>query len=378
MSTQTATPAAFAPLTPKVLYSQLERCVIADRVPLVLGSPGVGKSSLFRQLAKEFDLKFVDIRLSQMDPTELNGVLAKDDKTNRGMYLPMGMFPLEGDPLPLKPGKKRIIKDGEDVTPECDMYSGWFLLFDELPSVPKAVEAAAYKVILDRLIGQTPLHPNVRMGAAGNQITDGAIAQSIGTATQSRLIHYTLGSHHPDWAEWAAHAGIDHRIQAYLNWKPDSLNNFDPKTAKNDRTFACERTWELLSPLIKGEENLIPLAPTVRGSIGVAMANDFMAYSKLYGSLPTREEIVNSPTTARIPPQHEKGAMFAIAGVVADYLVNDPKVAKFLLQYLLRLPMEFQAIALRQAIPQNQMLMTIPEVAQWAMTNGKMLWGAAA
>ena len=41
-------------------------------VPLMIGSPAVGKSALVHQIAKEFGLKVIDLRLSQCDPTDLN------------------------------------------------------------------------------------------------------------------------------------------------------------------------------------------------------------------------------------------------------------------------------------------------------------------
>ena len=53
-----------------------ERCEITLRaglVPLVRGSPGLGKSSMAKNLADKFNLKLVDIRLAQYEPTDLNG-----------------------------------------------------------------------------------------------------------------------------------------------------------------------------------------------------------------------------------------------------------------------------------------------------------------
>ena len=44
----------------------------ANLVPYLAGSPGVGKSAVAHQLAKKFNLKLIDIRLSQEDPTVLN------------------------------------------------------------------------------------------------------------------------------------------------------------------------------------------------------------------------------------------------------------------------------------------------------------------
>ena len=74
----------------------------AKLVPFLTSSPGVGKSSLARQIANKHHLELIDVRLSQVDPVDLNGLIMKvGDKVE---YAPLNLFPLEGTPLP--EGKK--------------------------------------------------------------------------------------------------------------------------------------------------------------------------------------------------------------------------------------------------------------------------------
>ena len=94
----------------------------ANLVPYLAGSPGVGKSAVAHQLAKKFNLKLIDIRLSQEDPTVLNGF--PELKDGRSSYAPPKRFPLIDDEVPKG-------------------YSGWLIFFDELPSAPRSVQAAA-------------------------------------------------------------------------------------------------------------------------------------------------------------------------------------------------------------------------------------------
>lgn len=44
----------------------------AHLVPMLVGSPGSGKSQIVHQIAAEYKLKVIDLRLSQCDPTDLN------------------------------------------------------------------------------------------------------------------------------------------------------------------------------------------------------------------------------------------------------------------------------------------------------------------
>ena len=49
--------------------------LIDSQIPVfVWGNPGVGKSSLVAQIAQEKNMKFIDLRLSLLDPTDLRGI----------------------------------------------------------------------------------------------------------------------------------------------------------------------------------------------------------------------------------------------------------------------------------------------------------------
>lgn len=196
--------------------NHIAMCFFSKLVPFLAGSPGIGKSDIFKQIASKYKLKLIDIRLSQCDPTELSGFPMHNGK--KASYMPMDLFPLEDDPIP-------------------DGYEGWLILLDEINSAPLATQAAGYKLVLDRMIGQHRLHPKVVIGAAGNLMTDGAIVNRMGTAMQSRLIHYTLTVNWELWSLWASGNKLATEVISYINHQPDKLHVFDPN--HNDRTFSC-------------------------------------------------------------------------------------------------------------------------------------------
>ena len=132
----------------------------------------------------------------------------------------MDTFPIEGDAIPKG-------------------YSGWLILFDELTSAVPALQAAAYKILLDRMVGLHKLHKNVALMAAGNLETDNAIVHPMSTALQSRLAHLELVVDAMEWVNWAASNQIDHRITSYINFKPGNLYTFSPD--HTDNTYASPR-----------------------------------------------------------------------------------------------------------------------------------------
>jgi MoxR-like ATPase len=111
-----------------VTPSQAAQCLVdsikAKIVALLTGSPGTGKSSLIRAIAKEYKLKVIDFRLAQCDPVDLLGFPDINRQTGKASYVPMDVFPLEGDPVP-------------------EGYSGWLLFLDEANSADRAVQKAA-------------------------------------------------------------------------------------------------------------------------------------------------------------------------------------------------------------------------------------------
>jgi hypothetical protein len=336
--------------TPSKLPDFISRVISKNLVPYVTSAPGIGKSSIAEQVADAFNLLFIDIRLSNSDPTDLNGFAAIVN--GYATYIPFEMFPTEDTPLP----------EGKD---------GWLIHLDELPSAVPAIQAAAYKLILDKKVGQRKLHPRVRITASGNRLEDNAVVYPMGTAIRSRLIHGELKSHLPDWQEWAIGAGVDHRVSSFLEYRPELLNKFDPDT--DDDTFPCERTWHFLSELIKGTDVNYKDLPTLAGTIGQGAANEFVSFVKVYAQLPTLDEVLDDPVNARVPD--ELSAKLAMAGFVSQHA--DDKNLTPLLTYLERMPPEYIVVALRRIMKKSKTLHSHPAYTQWVRNNSSLLRGAA-
>ena len=323
----------------------------AKLVPFIQSSPGVGKSSLARQVAKKNNLKMIDLRLSQMDPTELQGfpfmkpVIQTEGEEKpqefKASYVPMDVFPLETDKVPKG-------------------YSGWLLLLDEFNSAPMATQAAAYRIVLDKQVGQQNLHKKTAIIAAGNLMTDKAIVNRLSTAMQSRLVHLLIDVDQDSWMKWADKNGIDHRVKSFINFKPTALHRFDPN--HNEETFPCPRTWEFVSRLVEQYEELPDeKLPLLSGSIGEGMAREFYSFSKIYGEIPTIQAIKQDPEG--IPLSSEPSVQYALTGLVSYHL--DPVTAKSLIPFLYRMQIDFQIIALRSAIARNPQIKQAPEMRQW-------------
>lgn len=342
-----------------VLKKCLATAVKAGLVAMISGSPGIGKSAVVRETADDYMLKMVDVRLAQCDPTDLNGPLYIFEEKGKAGYVPMETFPLEGDPLPINEATGKP-------------YQGWLIFFDEINSAAKAVQAASYKVVLDRMIGQRNLHPNVVIMAAGNLETDNAIVEELSSALQSRMIHFILASDYEAWLDIAAKAQVVPEITSFIRYKPTNLNNFAPDKQGDEKTYACERTWFFANDLLtKGKldindrETALPL---LAGTLGQGVAREFLAHARIFtNDLPSIQDIVNDPQTANVPTA--PGHIYGMCGMMAAHA--KPTIMAPLMEYMARYPMEYQALSLREMTRRDFTLIQHPTVSAWTIKNGQ-------
>ncbi|AIZ94876.1 putative ATPase [Pseudomonas phage Pa2] len=328
--------------------------------PMIHGSPGIGKSAVARQIAKENNLKLIDLRLTQMDPADLNGL--PNLFGDRAKFQVFEQFPLVGDELPVNPETK-------------EPFAGWLLFLDELTSADDDRQAAAYKLILDRQIGNEDLHPKCLVMGAGNLETDGAIVNPMSSALISRLHHIVVRNDLKRWLQVVApKLDIATKVQAFLEFSPRAFYTFDPQNS--GRVYACPRTWEDFSKWflkVSPEQNpralddMLQLAAAM-GIIGTVAA-DFKSFLAYFGRLPSLEEILTSPSTIHVP-KDEPGLMFAMCSMLAENAKVD-NIDKILI-FLDRFNPDHMVITLRMACQRNKGLIQNPRISEWVKKNLNM------
>ena len=325
----------------------------AGLVPMLSSSPGIGKSALGAEIAKDHNLFFVDERLASADPTDLNGfpmILNPGADRVKAGYVPMETFPIEGDPM-------------------VDKTRGWLLMLDEFNSAPLGVQTAAYKVILDKKVGKHKLHKNVAVIGAGNLATDMAIVNRLSTAMQSRLVHFQIVCCHEAWMLWADRVKIDHRVKSFINFKPELLHNFDPKHA--DVTFPCPRTWEFISKIIRpwADQIMKPKLPALTGTIGDGAGRTFFSYCQIFEQIPTFEEILADPKGVSFG--EEPSMQYALSGMVGQRM--EPKTADACIDFITRMSIDFQVATLRSSIARDPEVKKAENLRKWLAKNAEEL-----
>lgn len=328
--------------------SIIAKLLRAKLVPMLTGSPGVGKSSIIHSIATEYNLKVIDVRLSQSDPTDLMGF--PSIKGNKAGYLPMETFPLEGDAVP-------------------EGFNGWLLFFDEFNSASPAVQAAAYKIILDRMIGQHNLHKNVAIVCAGNLETDNAIVNPMSTAMQSRLVHLELICDAKEWINWANSNNVDHRLISYVEFKPGVVNGFTPD--HTDQTYSCPRTLAFANQILGVTDIEEPDAlPMLAGALSEGVARELVTFCKLDKDLPKIHDIEANPTG--IPMPREPSILYALSGSISHHANMNNFTA--LMKFIKRMPAEFQVVCLKATVRRNREMLAHEAIQSWVSSSANTLF----
>lgn len=340
----------------------VEDCLDADLVPILRGSPALGKSALCAAIAKERNLKLIDERFAGYDPTDMNGFPDLDREIGIAKYFPLETFPLEGQELPINP---------ETGAP----YAGWLVLADELTSAVPAVQAASYKLFLDRMVGQKKLHEKVHLIAAGNLDTDNAVTHEMSTALISRLINIHVVVSQAEWLNWATQGtNIHSLVTSFIDYQgSDYFYTFNAE--EPNQPFAASRTWEFTSKLIttffKKGVNISSRAALLAGTVGPASAAALVGFAATWGKLPTLAAILANPDTCDLP--HEPGAQYAMTGAIGDWATaeNLPK----LITYFNRMRPDLQIVTFRNINNRHPELKAHPAAMDWTVKNAAMFLG---
>jgi hypothetical protein len=239
--------------------------------PLFLwGPPGIGKSELVEGITRELGGLMIDLRLGQMEPTDIRGIPFYNKDTGKMDW---------AEPVELP----------DEAT--ASQYPVVVLFLDELNSAAPSVQSAAYQLILNRRIGKYRLPDNVVMVAAGNRESDKGVTYRMPTPLANRFIHQEMKVDFASWQEWAVNNNINKDVVGYLSFAKQDLYDFDAKSAS--RAFATPRSWTFVSQLLDDEDDNDTITNLIAGTVGEGLAVKFMAHRKVASKMPNPSDILN-------------------------------------------------------------------------------------
>ena len=243
----------------------------ANRPSFLWGPPGVGKSELVEEITNELGGHMIDLRMAQMEPTDIRGI----PFFNKDLGVMDWAPPIE---LPT-----------EEL---ASQYPCIVLFLDEMNSAPPAVQAAGYQLVLNGRVGKYVLPKNVHIVAAGNRDSDKGVTYRMPMPLANRINHLEMRPDFASWQNWAIENQVHEDVVGYLSFAKQDLYDFDAKSSS--RAFATPRTWTFVSQLLQ-EDDMEPetLYNLVAGTVGEGLATKFVAHRKIASKMPNPSDILS-------------------------------------------------------------------------------------
>jgi MoxR-like ATPase len=320
---------------------------------MVWGPPGVGKSTVLRDVAAEEGIGFIDIRLAQREPVDLRGLPVPNGDEVRWL--------LSSD-WPRDPASRGI------------------LLFDELTAADRTLQVAAYEILLDRRLGDLyRVPPGWLLVGAGNRAGDRAVATTMSSALANRFCHLEIAPDLDAWVAWANARGLDPVVAGFLRFRPSLFLDMEGTL---DRGWPSPRSWERVAHELalarRTDLDEATLRLLLAGLVGPGAAEELLAFRELTEQYDAHA-ILEGRSPAVVPTRPDQ--RYGLCASLAYHLWRMKDRAKALEIFLdlgRRLPSDFATMALvdslRDADAQKLLaVVTHPSYPAWVATHGSVL-----
>ena len=324
-------------------------------VPFTKGGPGIGKTQMHRELARENDWQFKSIILSRYNSVDIMGLFVPDHKAGRLVHYP----------------SSRLL---ETVDPDrvC------LIMFDEITNAQPDVMSAIQSFLEDRQIEDVNVGSKVVFALAGNRPQDGCNSRELPRALKDgRLITFEIKMPDKDeWSRWAEKNQINPYVVAYIQWRPEDLYRFEGDSAS--ATQPTPRGYEKLSAIMDVVNNPMDTESISNlgiGCIGESAWSGFAGFMRYAESMPTYEDIINDPTRAKLPPQNDFGCLYGVVSNLKSHVSYMQKKEQELLEcdikaiceYVDRMHNEFASLALKLLATSNEAFMSSKIYSEYAV-----------
>ena len=214
------------------------------------GKSSEGKSARVKQIDKDC----VIIYLRNASPESLNGKSVYNQKT--------------GEMIDVKPTWLKKLE--EKCEKEPDKYH--ILFFDEITNALPSIQGIAFNIVLDKEVnGIWKLPENVRIVAAGNEMSESLSANKLAEPLFNRFAHVYIKTTTEKWLKWASENNIHPAIYSYIAYKNGEVLRSE---YNGEKPNADPRKWEMASKMLYKTNK----PEMLRALIGEEITKEFVAF----------------------------------------------------------------------------------------------------
>lgn len=304
------------------------------------GSPGLGKTQIVAQVAKELGVGFRIIHAPLMQPEDYGMPIVNAARDGVKFVVPTEKFPMEG----------------------TDCEERGILLLDELPQSDNASQKILANLVQEREIHGQKIKDGWMIVSTGNRAADRAGANRILSHLRNRMTTYEFEPHLDDWCGWAIDNDVNPELISFIRFRPNLLSEFNASREINP----TPRAW------VEGVNASLGKVPpsaeyeTFKGDVGEGATGEFLAFLKIYRKLPNPDVVLMNPDKHDLPT--DPATLYALCGALsaratavnADRIVT---VAK-------RMQPEFMVLCLRDSVRKCPDFQRTKAFSQWAAREG--------
>jgi len=326
-------------LTKRYLNPQVRK-----RPVFLKGKSGVGKSDVVFQTSALLSQHFgdwqgvVDLRLAQMDPTDLRGVPFVDKEEAITRWARPDFLPRTGSGI---------------------------LFLDEITHAPPAIQAIAYQLTL------TPWDfgvPNTWMVLlAGNHKSDRGNTFNLAGPLQNRVCEIEVVTTLEDVVRHGITNNLKPEILSFMQDRPDLLHKFEPS---NDmRPFPTPRSWFAVNDTLDLDVPVQDRVEMIKGDVGEEAATVFETHLRVYETMPRIDDILAGKD---IDMPKELNVRYCIAMGLATRLAEDNFDNAW--NFLAKMPGDIQTLTIKLAFRRDNRIANCAAYTKWAVAN-QAAWG---
>ena len=332
-------------LTPVDLSDTLKNLARIHEPAFVDGPPGIGKSQIMQQVAKEENYEYIDVRALLMDPVDLKGI-------------------------PYLDSERRTHWGSASFLPPTNSTDKYLINLEELQAAPQAVQIALYQLILDRGIGDYRLPEGASVMACGNRRSDGGVFHPFPRALRDRFWHLHLEVDSKQWAQWAIDNDVAIEVIMFILFKPDLLYQQEEELQNEyyqedeQEAFPTPRSWTKVSSYLKtyGPPHQSIAIQLFGGKVGPGPAREFCNFLHQWQQLADPYTIVTDPEHANIPEEISA----QISTCASLYNIADDTNFPAIITYANRLPRpEIAGFLVKSCIRRNPDLKNREQWIRW-------------
>ena len=316
-----------------------------EAVIMFHGKPGTGKSDSAIQIGADLGIpedRTLVVHINNHDVVDFTGVPSVDDGMT--IFNPTKMF--------------YDYREGSGPG---------LIVLEELAQSSQQLQTWAAGFILERQTPMFKLDKDVRIIATGNRAEDRAGAKPLLGHLNDRMYHFDVETSLDDWCEWAMDNGVDAMGIAFLRLRPNLLNDYDP----NRRSNPTQRSWTKLFTEVPNDLPTNLYMTAAEGKVGEGAAAEWVAARDMMNKMPSIDSIRLHPADAEVP--EEPAVKYAVSTALS--MSATPTSFSRDMQYVSRLPKEFQMVYVTDALRLSPELQQTQDFIQWAIANKDIFMG---